>query len=133
MTNTEPIATEGLLDAARHELDIAAQTTDGLVASHRTRIARQYTRLADLFEEHPDAVGDVMIAVTLLGLAANQSPPPTFGDSRPDWASVADARANIIAAMPRRRQQVLAQMVAAHAAFGTTMIPADGTRRPVSG
>jgi hypothetical protein len=122
MTNTEPITTEGLLDAARHELDLAATATGKALVAHRTRIAHQYTRLADLFTEHQDATDDVTVAVELLRLASEQEP-PEFGDNRPDWAGVAYARANIIAALPKLRRQALR-------AFGAaTLIPTGDTGR----
>lgn len=90
--------------------------------SHHTRIGNQYTRLADLYTDYPDATDDVTVAVELLGLAADQDP-PEWGDNRPDWAAVAHARANIIAATPKPRRQVPVQ-VSSLAAFGTpTMIP----------
>jgi len=126
MTNTEPNTVESLLDAARRQLDLAGTaTTDKALVAHRTRIARQYTRLAELVNHHPDATDDVTIAAEMLRLAGDQDP-PEWGDNRPDWASVANVRADIIDAMPRLRQQIRLQ-VPDMAAFGAnTMIPASG-------
>jgi len=130
MTNTEPNTVESLLAAARHQLDLAATATDKALVAHRTRIGRQFTRLAELYADRPDATDDVTIAVELLRLATSQDPPGP-GDNRPDWAAVAFARANIIAAMPRLRQQIRLQVPDMAAAFGA-MIPTAPGGRPVA-
>lgn len=133
MTDAETITVGGLLDAARHELDLAGSATDKALVAHRTRISHQYTRLADLYTDHPGATDDVTVAVELLRRAAGQDP-PDLGDNRPDWAAVAHARANIIAATPKPLRRQLPIQVSALAAFGaSTMIPIDSEGGPAGG